>query len=222
MWKVPTDLSMNSENKPFVNRTDAGERLANLLKQQTAHPEIIIALPRGGIPVALPISKKLGIPIQILIVKKIGHPLNPEYAIGALSSFGELWGNDDITQSINKQVVKKKAEQKIEELTSLFPEDFLLHPPIEKKHVVIVDDGAATGLTIQLAIQTLKTMGAKKVSVALPVCSTHAYQRVNKTADELYVLYIPQSFAGVGAYYEHFPQLTDYEAVQTLVCELKV
>lgn len=206
---------MNSEKKLFANRNDAGVRLANLLKEQNANPEILVALPRGGIPVALPISERLGIPIQVLIVKKIGHPLNPEYAIGALCEFGELWGNNNITSSINKKLAMRVAHQKIESLKKVFPEEFQIHD-ILNKHVMVVDDGAATGLTLQLAIQTLRSMGAKKISVAIPVCPIHSYQRLNKITDQFHALFTPHSFTGVGAYYEFFPQLTDEESVELL------
>lgn len=206
---------MNSETKPFANRSDAGERLANLLLEQNENPEIILALPRGGIPVALPISEKLEVPVQVLIVKKIGHPMNSEYAIGALCEFGELWSNSNITSSMNKQLVKREAQYKIESLKRIFPEGIQIHD-IENKHVMIVDDGAATGLSIQLAITTLKTMGAQKITVALPVCPIHTYHKLNKITDRIHVLLTPQSFTGVGAYYEEFPQLTNEEAVELL------
>ncbi|MEY3432177.1 MAG: hypothetical protein RL131_113 [Bacteroidota bacterium] len=206
---------MNSETKPFANRNDAGTRLANLLLNQNDNPEIILALPRGGIPVALPISEKLGIPVQVLIVKKIGHPINSEYAIGALCEFGELWSNNNITSSINKEFAKREAQQKIESLKKIFPERVQVHD-IKSKHVLVVDDGAATGLTIQLAITTLKSLGAQKISIAIPVCPIHTYQRLNKIVDRMHVLLTPQSFTGVGAYYEEFPQLTDEEAVELL------
>jgi predicted phosphoribosyltransferase len=112
---------MNGEKKLFKNRVDAGEQLAQLLIEHHCNPEIIIALPRGGIPVALPISEKLGIPMQILLVKKIGHPRNQEYAIGAVSETGELWPDESLITYAEKQNALQEAQKKLKRLNTYFP-----------------------------------------------------------------------------------------------------
>ncbi len=203
----------------FTDRRQAGEFLVEALKKYRGKDAVIFALPRGGVVVAIEIAKKLNLPIDLLIVRKIPHPLNREYAIGAICENGQVLYNEAEAGTIDKQWLKGEVGNQKEEIErrQLLYRDGKNHLPPTGKIAIIVDDGIATGLTIEVAIKELKKQEAQKVVVAVPVVPPDVAKVIESQADELIALQIPKDYLGaVGAYYAYFPQVTDEEVMKLL------
>jgi erythromycin esterase-like protein/predicted phosphoribosyltransferase len=204
----------------FENRNHAGKLLAErLLKYQVLDP-IILALPRGGVPIAHEISQKLLAPIDVVLVKKIGAPGHEEFAIGAVA--------EDEIPILNQQVIEQykfKSEdieniivQRIKEIRNRAKEYRQKHSAIslEKRNVIVVDDGLATGSTMLTAIHWLRTQGVKQIIVAVPIASKEAAAEVEKVSDIFLSLLTPDEFWAVGRWYNEFLQVSDEEVIQLL------
>lgn len=204
----------------FSNRAEAGRMLALALKSLAQENPIIIALPRGGVPVAGEIARDLSSQLDFLAVKKIGAPGNPEFALGAISEDGEpLLSEDLITRfRIDRDDVLKTARQKAEEVREQVKRFRAVAPSIDVRGrtVILVDDGLATGSTMEAAVRMVRKKGAAKVIVAVPVASTDAYDRIGRIADKVVSLLTPPIFYAVGAFYDDFQQVTDEAAVEIL------
>lgn len=194
----------------FKDRQVAGELLAAKLSKYKNEKGIVLAIPRGGVPVAYAVAKYLGFPVDILLTKKIGHPLNKEYAIGAasLSDFFVV-PHEGVTMEYIEQELKNVRER-LKEMQRLYLGD---RPPValEGKTVIVIDDGIATGNTILGTIRVLRNSHPAKIIIAVPVASRQAVEKLSKEADEVIALLIPHEFHGVGAFYEDFEQVSDDE-----------
>ncbi len=197
------------------NRKEAGQRLAERLKSEstTWRNAIILALPRGGVPVAHEISKQLGLPLDVLLVKKIGAPNQPEFAIGAISETSEPIWNAQALSKMNLDdeelsALAKEAQKKIQAQTRRWRRDRKPLSPTNRT-VLLVDDGIATGMTVKAAIELLKKQGAKKVILAVPVSSSSAKRELEPLVDQLIVLETPTPFYSVGQWYNDFSQVSD-------------
>ncbi len=199
----------------FKDRHEAGKLLARKLKD--AHDwadACILALPKGGVPVAWEVSQELKAPLDLLFVKKIGFPGQEELAIGAVSEDGEVIWLEEMPHVKREPLAvraKKELAAKTEQWRRLQPA-----LPIRDQTAIIVDDGLATGATMKAAIQLVKKRGAKRVVVAVPVAATTIIKEIRQIADELFILAEPTPFFSVGQWYEDFEQVSD-EQVENLL-----
>lgn len=204
----------------FSDRMEAGQMLAQALKSLTKENPIIVALPRGGLPVAGEIAKELKAPLDFLAVKKIGAPGNPEFALGAVSEDGEPLLSEDLIErfGFDRDEVLEIANRKTLEAREQARYLRAAAPPIEVRGrtVILVDDGLATGSTMEAAVRMMRKKGASKVIVAIPVASTDAYDKIGKLADKAVSLLTPPIFYAVGAFYDDFSQISDAEAEEIL------
>ncbi len=202
----------------FANREEAAKLLAQKLQEYKNSNSIVIALPRGGVPIGAIIAKELKIPFDIFFVKKIPSPYNREAGIGAVSENGYYFVNEAVKNSLgidNHYIQNQINEimQKIKEKRALYQK---ARVPIKNKDVIIVDDGIATGSSMLLAARALKEEGAKNVIIAAPVAPLDVVMQLKQIAKEVVVLEIPQNFMAVGAHYLDFHQLSDEEVMQIL------
>ncbi len=203
----------------FSDRFEAGELLAKKLQKYANDSDtIVIALPRGGVPVAYVIAKQLNLPMDIFFVKKIPSPYNPEAAIGAISENGYEYLNERAMMMLNvsRPYVEEQAKkilEKIREKRSLYNKKRL---SVEGKRVIIVDDGIATGASMYLAAKALRAEGAKEVIIAAPVAPPDVMALLKEVADEVVVIDIPADFMAVGQFYRDFHQLSDEEVMELL------
>lgn len=204
----------------FPNRTSAGETLAIELKSFINKNVLVLALPRGGVPVAIPIAKMLKSPLDVIISRKIGAPFQPELALGALCEDGKPRWNHELLHQLNLQPSNldeaiQKEQLKIKNYIHLFRQDKELSP-LKNQTILLVDDGIATGATLFAAIDFLKKQHAKKIIVAVPVSSADTYQAVKKLVDQIVCLNIAENFSAVGEWYEDFSQVSSEEVQQLL------
>ncbi|UII31782.1 phosphoribosyltransferase [Fulvivirga ulvae] len=200
----------------FYDREDAAQQLANRLKLYRHENAIILAVPRGGVPVGKIVSGSLGLPLDIILTKKIGHPVNKEYAIGAVGLNDSYFTNaDDIVPS-------SYVEQEVERVRSDLRDRYELYMgnkeplKLHNKTVIIVDDGIATGSTLLATIRLARKKGAVKIIIAAPVGPPQAVKRLKEAADEVVCLEMPADFNAVGQFYQHFDQVSD-EKVRALL-----
>ena len=203
----------------FRDREDAGKQLARALEGYRGTDAVVLALPRGGVVIGERVAKGLGLPLDIVVARKVGHPTNPEYAICAVDERGTRLCNEAELKRIDKKWLNQAVEQEQQEAQRRIALYRGKKAPISisGKTVIIVDDGIATGLTMRLAVQAVKTQGPKKVVVAVPVVPSDVAMKIKREADELVVLLPPEDFLGaVGAHYEYFPQVEDAEVIRLL------
>jgi len=203
----------------FIDREEAGRQLVESLEPYAQPDAVILALPRGGVVLGREIADKLNLPLGIILVSKLGHPLNPEYAIGAISLGGQLVTNEFEFNSVDKNWLKEEMAKQKDKLLNR-QKIYLAGQPVinpKDKVVIIVDDGAATGLTLLAAIQEVKTQKPKKIIVAIPVSPRETADKIRAKVDEAIFLDIPQFFMGaVGSYYHKFLQVSDEEVIALL------
>lgn len=199
----------------FKDRKDAAMKLIPYLEKYKNEPGVILAVPRGGVPIAYYIAKKYNMPLELLMTKKIGHPSNPEFAIGAVSLEGYIVDEElNIPKSfIDENVLK--IRKNLEERYTYFmgnkkPVD------LENKVVIIIDDGIATGNTILSSIKMLRKRKPKKIVVAVPVAPLQTVLKIKKVVDDFICPYIPENFIGVGLHYDDFSQVNDNEVIRLL------
>ncbi|WP_439698612.1 phosphoribosyltransferase [Mucilaginibacter sp. AW1-7] len=194
----------------FHDRIEVGRLLAAQLKKYQNDSGIVLAVPRGGVPIAYTVARQLGFPLDIVLTKKIGHPGNKEYAIGAasLSDHFVVPHRDVPDVYIQRELVAIRA--RLQEMYQKFmdgktPED------ISGKTVFVIDDGMATGNTIKATVKLLRKGQPGKIVVGVPVASKESIQKLANEADEIVALQIPEVFYGVGAFYENFSEVSDEE-----------
>ena len=196
----------------FQDRTEAGLLLAAKLRKYKNDPGVVLAVPRGGVPVAYEVAKEFGFPIEVILTKKIGHPMNKEYAIGAasLSEYFVLPHENVSDQYIEREV--KNIRGRLKEMYKLFMGD--KEPEnLAGKTVIIIDDGIATGNTLLGTVNLLRKSKPGKIIIGVPVASQSAIQKLSKEVDEVIAVLIPEEFYGVGAFYENFEQISDREVM---------
>lgn len=206
--------------KRFENRVEAGKILADKLMSFSGEKPVILALPRGGLPVAAEIAGALHAPLDILAVKKLGAPGHPELAIGAVSEDGIPVLNEELVDALDpeRRHVTKAAKMKAEEVrkqVAAYREAMPL-VSIKNRFVILVDDGLATGATMEAAIRILKNRGVKKIVVAVPVASSEAYWKLKGEVDDVVALVVPQEFYAVGLWYQDFSEVSDQDAIALL------
>ena len=206
----------------FYDRAAAGRSLGALLAAYRGRDDVLVlGLPRGGVPVAAECADTLQAPLDVLIVRKLGAPGQPELALGALASGGVIVINENVMSSFEDSpavalagvIARERAELKRRE--ALYRNDRL---PLEVRGrtIILVDDGAARGASMDAAVRATKKLGARRIVVALPVASAHALRTLRAEADEVACILTPDAFQSVGEWYERFEQTSDTE-VSTLL-----
>ena len=199
----------------FKNREDAGLQLSKKLGKYQGDSCLILAVPRGGVPVAFVVSQQLDIPLEIILVKKIGHPINKEYAIGAASlSEHFIIPHDDVSQKYVEEELARVRER-LGVMNATFNGGFE-SMKLEGKTVIVIDDGIATGNTLQFTLKLIKKKKPSKIVIAVPVASKNSVEKLGREVDEMICLSIPDEFYGVGNFYEDFKQVSDSEVLAFL------
>jgi predicted phosphoribosyltransferase len=199
----------------FKNRIEAGLQLATKLKKFRNDPCVVLAVPRGGVPVAYAVASELGFPVDIVLTKKIGHPMNKEYAIGAASLTDHfVIPHENVSESYIQQELAA-IRTRLDEMYKRFMGD---NQPqqLEGKTVIVIDDGIATGNTMLGTVHVLRKSNPGKIIIGVPVASQSAVRKLAKVVDELVTVLVPDEFYGVGAFYEDFAQVTDEEVMTYL------
>jgi putative phosphoribosyl transferase len=200
----------------YADRADAGRALAAALaSHRGAAGTIVLGLPRGGVPVAYEIATRLELPLDVLVVRKLGLPWQPELAMGAIASGGALVRNEEVMRYLDGRAdafdaVRAKEQAELERRERDYRGD---RPPLElrDRSGILVDDGLATGATMEAAVRALQASGARRVVVAVPVASPEARERIAAVADEVVCLATPMFFSAVGQWYRDFGQTSDDE-----------
>ena len=206
---------------PFPDRVQAGEALAaRLADDGNWQDALVLALPRGGVPVAFEVAQRLGLELDILVVRKLGVPGNPELAMGAIASGGVRVMNDDIVHyiHISKAEIDGTVAQETHELLRrerAYRGD-RPRPAIEGRAVILVDDGLATGATMRAAVQAVRKMSAGSVTVAVPVAAPDSVALLEPLAERIVCLYLPHDLYAIGRWYQNFDQTSDRQVMELL------
>ena len=205
----------------FQDRRDAGRKLAQkLLHYANRQDVIVLALPRGGVPVAYEVALALKLPLDIFIVRKLGLPGHEELAIGAIASGGIRVLNKDIIRTLNipEEVVNQVAKREMQELQRREQSyrGNLPAPEVRNRTVILIDDGLATGASMRAAIVGLRTQHPARIVVAVPTAAPETCETFETEVDEIVCAITPEPFLGVGRWYEDFSQTTD-EGVRLLL-----
>jgi predicted phosphoribosyltransferase len=204
----------------FRDRSDAGTRLGEALRERGVAADVVLAIPRGGLPLGRAVADALDAPLDVVVAKKIGAPGNPEYAIGAVASGGSVWRNeaafdgrrvDDEYFARQRREEAEAARRKAERYR-----DGGDRPDLTGATVVVVDDGVATGSTVRACLQQVRDQGADRVVLAVPVGPPETIRELEAMADDVVCLLRPSNFAAVGQFYDDFGQVTDEEAMTYL------
>lgn len=205
----------------FKDRHDAGQKLVPLLQKYKNDPNaIVIGLPRGGVVNAAEVAKGLNLPLEVTCPRKIGAPYQPELAIGAITETGDGTFNEELILRLNVpetyiqrqiEIEKNTAQRRVQLYHKNRPKI-----PVEGKTVILVDDGLATGATMKAAIQSIRSLGASRIVVAVPVSPPDTFEEIKEMVDEAVVLDTPYYFQAVGEFYEDFSQTEDDEVISLL------
>jgi putative phosphoribosyl transferase len=205
----------------FRDRRDAGRRLATRLAGYAAEPDVLVlALPRGGVPVAAEIARVLGAELDVFLVRKLGVPGYPELAFGAIASDGVRVLNDDVVSTMRVtpeaiEAVTSAERQTLERREREYRGD-RPRPDIQGRTVILVDDGLATGATMRAAIEVVRRQQPRRIVVAVPVAPPETCRELAAQVDEMVCLLTPAAFFGVSAWYDDFSQTTDFEVRELL------
>jgi putative phosphoribosyl transferase len=202
--------------KPFRDRTEAGRLLAEKLKAYANRPEVLVlALPRGGVPVAYEVARALGVPLDIFLVRKLGLPGQEELAMGAIATGGVRVLNEEVVRylRIPGEVIDRVAAREQQELLrrERAYRDDRPEPDVSGRTVILIDDGLATGSTMRAAVAALKQQGPARIVVAVPTAAPQTCDEFRDEVDEIVCATTPEPFMGVGQWYEDFSQTTDEE-----------
>lgn len=228
-------MNLKPRIQPYENRAEAAIALCRAVqnhfqfpapgqipkpgvKQTLSPPEMVIGLCRGGVPIARSLAHKLGLPMDFLVVRKISRPENPELALGALAEGGPATPdtvNTELLHHAPEGTLSAAGARARKELQDRIQRYRAHHPrrSIAGKHVLLVDDGAATGATMRAAIESMRAGGAVRVSVALPVAPEETLAELAKEADTVICPWCPAFFLSVGNHYRYFPQVGDEEVL---------
>jgi len=211
-------LSRSSET--FTDRVEAGELLAEALIDHAGPQTVILGIPRGGLVVAREVAHRLKAPLDIVLARKLGAPENPELAIGAMTEEGEVFLNRPLAVKVgaDEDYLKRESRHQFQEIQRRSKVFRSVRPKIDlrDKDVIVVDDGVATGSTVQAALWSVAREKPHKITGAFPVGPQGTLQKLSKTADEIICLKAPPFLGGVGQFYFHFGQVSDEEVLDIL------
>jgi putative phosphoribosyl transferase len=205
----------------FTDRIDAGRALAERLQKYAGRDDVVVlALPRGGVPVAYEVAVALAAPLDVFLVRKLGTPGQRELAMGAIASGGVRVINDDVVQWLHLRpeqidAVAREEQQELERREAAYRQGRPM-PPLGGRVVILVDDGLATGSTMRAAVQAVRMLQPSRVVVAVPVGARETCRGLELLADEVICAETPEPFVAVGQWYTHFDQTTDDEVQQLL------
>ena len=212
---------MFQDERVFADRREAGRELGRLLTRAVKPGEgIVLALPRGGVPVGYEIARALDIPLDVFLVRKLGTPGHPELAMGAIASGGIRVLNDEVVQALNIpqhqiDAVAAQEQHELERRDAAYRQGRSL-PELTNRTVILVDDGLATGSTMKAAAQAVKQQSPKRIIVAVPVGALDTCRVLGDMADEVICARTPQPFSAVGQWYRDFSQTSDDEVMSLL------
>jgi predicted phosphoribosyltransferase len=218
-------MSTFSQSPPgFGDRHDAGRRLAEQLQSYSGRQDLVVlALPRGGVPVAYEVARTLAAPLDVFVVRKLGVPGQPELAMGAIASGGVRVLNEDVVgwyrpSPLTIESVTRAERMELERRERLYRDG---RPPVSIKGrvAILVDDGLATGSTMRAAVLAVRRLEPAGVVVAVPVGSREACEALKEVADQVICSLIPEPFSAVGRWYADFSQTTDEEVRQLLTTQ---
>ena len=207
--------------RTFRDRVDAGRQLAGALSAYANRDDVIVlALPRGGVPVGYQVAKQLQVPLDVVVVRKLGVPGYEELALGAIASGGVRVLNQDVVRILPDadrivEAVTANELVEVERRERVYRDD---RPPLDVRGrtVILIDDGLATGATMHAAVRALREQEPAKIVVAIPVCAPETCREMQNFADETVWLFAPEWFHGVGQFYDDFSQTTDDEVRRLL------
>ncbi|HEY0317297.1 MAG TPA: phosphoribosyltransferase family protein [Solirubrobacterales bacterium] len=211
---------MQDPGEPFADRRDAGRQLAERLRHLAAEKPVVVALPRGGVPVAKEIADALDAPLEILAVRKLGAPFNPEYGIGAVAEDGTYVVDPDavavlrVSQDELDAIVAEEVRELARQVRAFRGDRAPLD--LEGRTVIVVDDGVATGLTDTAALRAVRRRRPGRVVLAVPVCAADTLERLRAEADDVVCLRAPQLLRSVSQWYRDFSQVSDEEVLHDL------
>ena len=203
-------------DKIFKNRTDAAQQLARRLEKMNLSGAVVLAVPRGGVPVGFEIAKTLQLPLDVFLSKKIGHPDNPEFAIGSVTLESSVLGSR--AEYVDPEYLEEQTAAIRRQLRERYRRFRGGRQPLELqgKTVILVDDGVATGNTLFAAIDDIRRKNPAKIIVAIAVAPPEAARKLSQRADELVCLLVADDFYAVGQFYEDFSTVEDEEVTALL------
>jgi predicted phosphoribosyltransferase len=207
---------------PFIDRMDAGRQLAKALARYKTQRPVVLALPRGGVPVAAEVATVLDAPLDLILVRKIGVPFQPELAMGAVVDGGKpvIVRNEDVISltGVSEREFNATCDQQLAEIErrrKLYLGN-RPHPQIAGRTVIVVDDGIATGATTRAALQAIRMRKPSKLVLAVPVAPTESLKELRGEADEIICLEDYEDFGAIGLFYSDFRQVSDTEVIEIL------
>jgi putative phosphoribosyl transferase len=206
---------------PFADRRQAGKKLATQLVNYASRSDVLVlALPRGGVPVAFEVARALRAPLDVFLVRKLGVPGHEELAMGAIASGGVRVLNEEVTSQMQISTsaiddVAKREEQELKRRERLYHGDQAA-PDVQGRTVILIDDGLATGSTMRAAARALRKMQPSKIVVAVPVAAAETCADLCDEVDEVICVVTPEPFMAVGAWYSDFEQTSDQEVRELL------
>jgi len=203
----------------FRDRTDAGAQLADAIAARNLEPTIVLAIPRGGLPLGRAVADRFDAPLDVVVAKKIGAPNNPELALAAVAEDGSVWRNDKLIAQLGvgedyieseRDRIGDEASQKAKR----YREAPL--PALSGERVAVVDDGIATGATMRACLARVRAAAPEQLIVGVPVGPRETIEEIEASADAVVCVETPGAFSAVGAYYRNFAQVSDEEAMTYL------
>ena len=214
-------LKKSDISLPYVNRSEAGKLLADALQSYAKQADIIVlALPRGGVPVGFEVAKALNVPLDLMLVRKLGVPGRSELAMGAIASGDARILNQDVIRAYNisAEAIDQVVTDEKKELQRRYQayRDDLPVPELKNRCVILVDDGVATGATMRAAVAALRQTGASKIIVAVPIGAPETLELLRNEADKVICLAVPDMLFSIGQWYRDFTQVSDEEVCNLL------
>lgn len=205
---------------PFVDREDAGRKLAERLLGYRDERPVVFALPRGGVPVGYEVARKLGAPLEVFVARKLGAPGQPEFGIGAVAVGGVRVLNEEVVRRLG---IPEEYVERITERETAEVERRLGHfrgerpePEVRDRTAILVDDGLATGVTARAAIKALRLREPRRLVLAAPVCAAQTAALISPEVDEMICLETPSDLGAIGFWYRDFSQVPDEEVIELL------
>lgn len=209
-----------SSEKHYADRREAAQRLSETLSGHSVHHPLILGIPRGGVVVADEIAQKLNADLDVALTRKLGAPGNPELAIGAVAENGTILIQEQIAEKVgaDEDYIRQEKTRQFAEISARRDRyrSVLPKTPLDGRWVILVDDGIATGATMQASIWAAREEGPGRIVVAVPVGSQDAIDRLAHDADEVICPYIPEYFFAIGQFFDDFGQVGDEEVMEIL------
>ncbi len=210
---------MSTHGRPvYRNRVDAGQILARLIPRPIDPATVVLGLPRGGVAVAAPVAHALGLPLDVLVARKIAHPQQPELAIGAVGPNQVVVVDEEATRHLNLtraqlDLLIERVAAEVDARIAYYRCGDAAAGPRPTGRLIVVDDGIATGATVQAALLALQPLNPTRVTLATPVCAADVARQLARRVDTLVCPVLPVDFHAVGAWYDDFDQVSDDEVL---------